>query len=82
MNTTDIKVDLFRQIDALPENIVAELKEVVQCYLQQRNKKIVLTDAEISGIEIQELLENSHAFDFLKSEEEDIYSDADLKVKY
>lgn len=82
MNTTDIKIDLFRQIDALPENIVAELKEVVQHYLQQRNKKIVLTDSEINGIEIQTLIQNSPAFDFLNAEEEDIYSDADLKVKY
>ena len=46
------------------------------------NDKIVLTDAEINSNEIQTLIENSAAFDFLKSNEEDIYSDADLKVKY
>ena len=54
----------------------------MQRYLQQRNKKIVLTDADINGVEIQTLIENSSVFDFLKSDEEDIYSDADLKVKY
>jgi hypothetical protein len=30
MNTSEIKLELFRQIDALPENIVVELKIVVQ----------------------------------------------------
>ena len=82
MNTNDIKIDLLRQIDALPENIVVELKEVVQRYLQQRTKKIVLTDIDINSVEIQTLIENSSAFDFLKSDEEDIYTDADLKFKY
>ncbi len=82
MNTSEIKLELFRQIDALPENIVVELKIVVQRYLQQRNKKIALTDADINGAEIQILLENSTTLDFLKADEEDIYSDADLYIKY
>lgn len=82
MNTSEIKLELFRQIDMLPENLVMELKDVVQRFLQQRAEKINLTDADISGLEIQTLIENSAAFDFLKVEEEDIYSDADLKVRY
>lgn len=82
MNTSEIKLELFRQIDALPENIVVELKIVVQRYLQQRNKKIALTDADINSAEIQILLENSTTLDFLKADEEDIYSDADLNIKY
>ena len=82
MNTSEIKLELFRQIDALPENIVVELKIVVQRYLQQRNKKIALTDADINSAEIQILLENSTTLDFLKADEEDIYSDADLYIKY
>jgi hypothetical protein len=82
MNTSEIKLELFRQIDALPENIVVELKDVVQRYLRQRYKKIALTDADINSVEIQMLLENSTSLDFLKADEEDIYSDADLNKKY
>ena len=81
MNTSEIKLELFRQIDRLPENLVMELKDVIQRFLQQRAEKINLTDADINGLEIQTLIQNSAAFDFLK-EEEDIYSDADLKVRY
>jgi hypothetical protein len=82
MTASQIKLELFRQIDVLPENIVVELKNVVQSFLQQRSNAIQLTDAEINGAEIQALLNNNAAFDFLKADEEDIYSDADLKIKY
>ena len=54
----------------------------MQSFLQQHRKIIKLTDADINGVEIQTLIDNNAAFDFLKAEEEDIYSDADLKVKY
>ena len=46
------------------------------------NDKMIIADHDISGVEIQVLIENSTAFYFLLNEEEDIYSDADLKVKY
>jgi hypothetical protein len=82
MTASQIKLELFRQIDVLPENIVVELKNVVQSFLQQRFKTIQLTDANIDGAEIQSLIDNNAAFDFLKDEGEDIYSDADLKEKY
>ena len=82
MNTSEIKLELIRQIDRLPENLVMELKDVVQHFLKQRSEKINLTDADINGVEIQTLVENSATFNFLKAEEEDIYSDADLKIKY
>ena len=82
MNTAEIKLELFRQIDVLPENIIVELKKVVQSFLQQHHKTIKLTDVEINGAEIQTLIDNNAAFDFLKAEDENIYSDADLKVKY
>ncbi len=46
-------------------------------------KKSVNTDeVDISNHEIQQMLSKSKSFDFLLSEEEDIYSDNDLKVKY
>ncbi len=82
MNNSEIKLQLFRQIDILPENIIVELKDVVQTFLQQRYGKIQLTDADISGAEIQSLIAHNSAFDFLNAEEEDIYSDADLIEKY
>ena len=82
MNTAEIKLQLFRQIDILPENIIVELKDVVQTFLQQRYGKIQLTDVDISGAEIQSLIAHNSAFDFLNAEEEDIYSDADLIEKY
>jgi phage terminase Nu1 subunit (DNA packaging protein) len=82
MTASQIKLELFRQIDVLPENIVVELKNVVQSFLQQRFKTIQLTDTDINGAEIQSLINNNAAFDFLKADGEDIYSDADLKEKY
>lgn len=82
MTTTEIKLELFRQIEVLPENIVVELKNVVQSFLQQRNKTIQSAETDVNGAEIQTLIENNPAFDFLKAAEEDIYSDADLKVTY
>lgn len=82
MTASQIKLELFRQIDVLPENIVVELKSVVQSFLHERFNTIQLTDTDINGAEIQSLIDNNAAFDFLKADEEDIYSDADLKVKY
>jgi hypothetical protein len=40
------------------------------------------SETEVKGKNLLPLLAANPAFDFLKSEEEDIYSDADLKVKY
>jgi hypothetical protein len=82
MTASQIKLELFRQIDVLPENIVVELKSVVQSFLHERFNAIQLTDSDINSAEIQSLIDNNPAFDFLKADEEDIYSDADLKVKY
>lgn len=44
---------------------------------------ILVKDGEhISSYEIARYLENSESFAFLKVEEEDIYSEDDVKVKY
>lgn len=44
---------------------------------------ILIEDGEdISSYEIARYLESSKSFDFLKAEEEDIYSEDDVKVKY
>lgn len=46
-------------------------------------KSTVKTDEfDISNFEIQQLLANGKSFDFLSADDEDIYSDADLKIKY
>lgn len=46
--------------------------------------KVILTKGEedVSSSDIARLLEASNSFDFLESEDEDIYSQDDLKVKY
>jgi len=43
---------------------------------------VKIDDTEISNYEIQQLLREGKAFEFLANEEEDIYSDDDLKIKY
>lgn len=50
-------------------------------------KKVIITfldniEDEISSNELHYLVEKGGAFEFLNREEEDIYSDKDLKVKY
>lgn len=37
---------------------------------------------EMQGSFIQQLIQHSAAFDFLNADEEDVYTDADLKIKY
>ncbi len=37
---------------------------------------------EMQGTTIQQLIQDNAAFDFLNADEEDVYTDADLKVKY
>ena len=50
-------------------------------------KKVIITfldniEDEITSNELHYLVEKGGAFEFLNREEEDIYSDKDLKVKY
>lgn len=59
-----------------------------QFFTKQKNIHVVLyieeeaDEAPVNGQSILPILAKTSAFDFLKSEEEDIYSDADLIVKY
>lgn len=82
MSTSKIKLELFRQIDKLPKSRLIEFKELVQRFLKKYNSQINLTETDITVSEIQTLIANSQAFDFLNNEAEDIYSDSDLKLTY
>jgi|GEM_PF-1802326 len=82
MSTSKIKLELFRQIDKLPESRLIEFKELVQRFLKKYNSQINLTETDITVSEIQTLIANSQAFDFLNNKAEDIYSDSDLKLTY
>ena len=82
MSTSEIKLELFRQIDKLPESRLIEFKELVQRFLKKYNSQINLTETDITVSEIQTLIANSQAFDFLNNKAEDIYSDSDLKLTY
>jgi cobalamin biosynthesis Co2+ chelatase CbiK len=50
-------------------------------------KKVIITflddpSEDISTQELHQIIDEGGAFDFLNDEQEDIYSDSDLKVKY
>jgi hypothetical protein len=56
-------------------------QEVIITFLQDRPDASI-PNADVRGTDIQRIIERSSAFAFLADEEEDIYTDADLKVKY
>lgn len=62
----------------LEEIEVTTPQEVIVVFLQEERT----TEEDIQASEIQELIQHSPAFDFLHKEEEDVYTDADLKVRY
>ena len=58
-------------------------QEVIVTFLHDVPGAIVpLPITEIDRSAIRQLIQHSTAFDFLKVDEEDVYTDADLKVKY
>ncbi|WP_460910431.1 hypothetical protein [Spirosoma areae] len=56
-------------------------QEVIITFLHD-NPDASTPGADIRGADIQRLVEHSPAFAFLADEEEDVYTDANLKVKY
>ncbi len=56
-------------------------QEVIITFLQD-NPNVSIPNSDVGGTDIQRLVEQSKAFAFLADEEEDVYTDADLKVKY
>ena len=56
-------------------------QEVIITFLQD-NPDASIPNSDVHGADIQRLVEGSQAFAFLADEEEDVYTDADLKVKY
>lgn len=67
-----------KHLKLLEEVEVIAPQEVIIVFLQDDKT----TEEDIQVSEIQELVQHSAAFDFLHNEEEDIYTDADLKVRY
>lgn len=77
----------MRSVKAIYDGQTLQLLEAVEVTTPQEVIVVFLHDGnvtveEIHANEIQELIQNSTAFDFLNAEEEDIYSDADLKLRY
>jgi len=70
------KYDGMRLVFA--EKIELSKEEEVMIVL---NRKKLIED-EVSGIEIQSLIMDSGSLSFLEAEDENVYSDKDLKVKY
>lgn len=56
-------------------------QEVIITFLQD-NPNVAIPNSDVRGAGIQRLVERSQVFAFLADEEEDVYTDADLKVKY
>ena len=56
-------------------------QEVIITFLQD-NPDASIPNSDVHGADIQRLVEGSQAFAFLADDDEDIYTDADLKVKY
>jgi hypothetical protein len=64
----------MRIISQLPKEKAQEVSDYAD-FISKRHEENLLTQG------IQKLSEQSQSFDFLKSED-DIYSEADLKIKY
>ena len=63
------------------EDVIIETpQDVIVLFLNLEENKT--KEQAISGKEIAGLMSKSPSFDFLHAEEEDIYSDNDLKIKY
>ena len=56
-------------------------QEVIITFLQD-NPDASIPNADMRGVDIQRLVERSQACAFLTEKEEDVYTDADLKVKH
>ena len=70
------KYDGMRLVFA--EKIELSKEEEVMIVLNREK----LIEDEVSGIEIQSLIMDSGSLSFLEAEDENVYSDKDLKVKY
>lgn len=78
---------MMRSVKAIYDGQTLKLLEEVEVTTPQEVIVVFLhdertTDEDIQANEIQELIQHSAAFDFLHEEEEDVYTDADLKVCY
>ncbi len=78
---------MMRRVNAIYDGQTLKLLEEVKVTTPQEVIVVFLhdertTEEDIQASEIQELIQHSAAFNFLHNEEEAIYTDADLKVRY
>ena len=66
----------------IPRSEYLDLLELYRKMTEKFERFEQQTTENISMKEIQSLLKNGGSFDFLENEEEDIYNDSDLKLKY
>lgn len=57
---------------------ITKEEEVIVVFLNRDQPQV----EDVSGMEIQSILANSESLSFLQAEEENVYSDQDLKVRY
>lgn len=57
---------------------ITKEEEVIVVFLNRDQAQL----EDVSGREIQSILANSESLSFLQAEEENVYSDQDLKVRY
>ena len=77
MITVKAKYDV-KQILLSEKVEVTKVEEVIVVFLNRDRND----EEEVSGSEIQKLAANSGSLSFLESEQEDGYSDKDLRIKY
>lgn len=66
----------------IPRNEYLDLLDLYRKITEKFESFEKQTTENISMKEIQSLLKNGGSFNFLENEEEDIYNDNDLKLKY
>ncbi len=77
MITVRAKYDV-KQILLSEKVEVTKVEEVIVVFLNRDRND----EEEVSGAEIQKLVQNAGSLSFLESKQEDWYSDKDLRIKY
>lgn len=84
MSTAELKLQLFREIDQLPEPQFLQARTYLLRLLSffEKAEKQPIEAEPINGALIGKMISQDPAFAFLWDEEEYVYTDADLRVKY
>lgn len=65
-----------------PQEVIVTFLKTAQKVKAKEHVDTLLVDYDIQATEIHALVQNGGSLDFLNNEEEDVYTDNDLKVKY